>query len=175
MDLSIIPECYIDTNLIETLVPDTGYNHQKGCGTVTRVMKERFADSFALAIIDKDKKEVDYLNEFTEICNSNGLLYLHQHKIRPHYIIQICPAIERFILTSSASVNISLPDFGLPTDLDSLKKVAKTINSKNDNRFKDLFKALLKSNVEEIRVLKAWVVYLKSNKYNININHLLTL
>jgi hypothetical protein len=175
MDLSIIPECYIDTNLIETLVPDKGYNHQKGCGTVTRVMKERFSDSFALAIIDKDKKEVDYLNEFSEICNSNGLLYLHQHKSRPHYIIQICPAIERFILTSSDSAGISLGDFNLPNDLDSLKKLSKTITSKNDNRFKGLFKALLKSDVEEIRLLKAWVVYLKSNKYNIDIKHLLTL
>jgi len=29
MDLAIIPECYIDTNLVETLVPPVGkgYNH----------------------------------------------------------------------------------------------------------------------------------------------------
>lgn len=31
-ELYIIPECYVDTNLIETLVPTAkGYNHQKGC------------------------------------------------------------------------------------------------------------------------------------------------
>jgi hypothetical protein len=41
MDLCIITECYVDTNLIETLSPPDGhYNHQKGCGTVTKVMKE---------------------------------------------------------------------------------------------------------------------------------------
>jgi hypothetical protein len=60
MNFAIIPECYVDTNLVETLVPPTGrgYNHQHGCGTVTKVMKERFADGFAVGIIDKDKKEL---------------------------------------------------------------------------------------------------------------------
>ncbi|HUZ59506.1 MAG TPA: hypothetical protein VMU83_12065 [Hanamia sp.] len=100
MDQSIIPECFVDTNLIETLVPPTGqYNHQKGCGTVAKVMKQRFADRFALGIIDRDKHEVDYLKEFNEICTS-GSLILHKHKIKHHYIIQINPAIERFILKS---------------------------------------------------------------------------
>jgi len=174
MDLSIIPECYVDTNLIETLVPDKGYNHQKGCGTVTRVMKEKFSDSFALAIIDKDKKEVDYLNEFNEIYNCNGLLYLHQHNIRPHFIIQICPAIEQFILTTSISASISLSDFGLPNNLETLKKLSKSTTSKNDYRFKGLFKALSQSNVEEIMLLKHWITYLKANKYNVNIQELLS-
>ena len=42
MDLAIIPECFVDTNLIETLIPPISqYNHQKGCGTVTKVMKEK--------------------------------------------------------------------------------------------------------------------------------------
>ena len=175
MDLSIIPECYIDTNLIETLVPNKGYNHQKGCGTVTKVMKERFSDSFALAIIDKDKKEVDYLNEFAELFNCNGVLYLYQHKSRPHYIIQICPAIEKFILVSSKSAGVSLSDFNLPDDLDSLKKLSKTITSKNDSRFKNLFKELSKSDVEEIRLLKAWIKYLRENKYNVDNSILLNI
>src|SRR6266540_5277344 len=65
MELSVIPECYIDTNLIETLVPpNKGYNHQKGCGTVTKVMREYFADNFAVGVVDKDKQELDYLKEF---------------------------------------------------------------------------------------------------------------
>ena len=42
-ELYIIPECYVDTNLIETLVPTAkGYNHQKGCNNVVKVMKEKF-------------------------------------------------------------------------------------------------------------------------------------
>src|SRR5438045_3161136 len=101
MDGSVIPECYVDTNLIETLVPPLkrnhkqGYNHQKGCGTVASRMQKQFADRFALGIIDKDKNELDYLKEFTEIIN-NGSLILHKHKNKHHYIIQLNPAIERF-------------------------------------------------------------------------------
>lgn len=79
MDQAVIPECFVDTNLTETLVPpNSQYNHQKGCGTVTKIMQERFADRFALGIIDKDKKEVEYLKHFIEINNA-GSLILHKH------------------------------------------------------------------------------------------------
>ena len=104
----------MDTNLVETLVPPQNrYNHQKGCGTVTKVMKDKFADRFALGIIDKDKKEVDYLNEFTQVCRSQNLL-LHKHTSRHHYIIQINPAIEGFLMSSALTAGILLTDFGLP-------------------------------------------------------------
>ena len=36
----IIPECFIDTNLVETLVPTKkGYNHQTGCSKVVGLMQ----------------------------------------------------------------------------------------------------------------------------------------
>lgn len=40
-DLDIVPECYIDTNLVETLLnmagePTDGVNHQKGCNRSLR-------------------------------------------------------------------------------------------------------------------------------------------
>ena len=51
-ELYIIPECYVDTNLIETLVPTAkGYNHQKGCNNVVKVMKEKLSDKFAVGIV----------------------------------------------------------------------------------------------------------------------------
>ncbi len=44
MDLSVLPECYVDTCLIETIVPpDKHYNHQKGTGTVAKKMKGALA------------------------------------------------------------------------------------------------------------------------------------
>ncbi len=61
-DLSILPECYVDTNLLETLVPPhKGYNHQKGCGTVVQRMQGKLQDCFAVGILDKDKKITPYL------------------------------------------------------------------------------------------------------------------
>ncbi|MBO9634595.1 MAG: hypothetical protein J7578_15890, partial [Chitinophagaceae bacterium] len=108
MDLNILPECFVDTNLIETLVPPVrGYNHQMGCGTVSRKMQKNLSDSFALGIIDKDKKELDYLKEFDEVV-VRGSLCLHKHKKKHHYIIQIQPAIERFMIHCAQCCGISL-------------------------------------------------------------------
>lgn len=171
MDLSIIPECYVDTNLIETLVPpNKQYNHQKGCGTVTKVMKERFTDRFALGIIDKDRTQVDYLKEFT-LISDQGHLLLHKHRTRSHFIIQINPAMECFIIEAAESVDISLSDFDLPTDLNPLKKISKSVNSKSDVRFKRLFKALKKEKAPSILLLFNWLSYLKENRYNIDLSY----
>ena len=165
MDSAVIPECFVDTNLVETLVPpENRYNHQKGCGTVTKVMQEKFADRFALGIIDKDKKEVDYLQSFDEIIQKGPLL-LHRHRDRPHYIIQISPAIERFILESAAQAGIVMEDFHLPSGLSQLSKISKKINSKNDPRFSHLFMALQQGNAPSILLLAAWIRYLKTNMY----------
>jgi hypothetical protein len=172
MDQAVIPECFVDTNLTETLVPpNSQYNHQKGCGTVTKVMRERFADRFALGIIDKDKKEVEYLKYFVEIKNT-GSLILHKHTTRHHYIIQIAPAMEKFILTSAEAVGISLKTYGLPEKLDDLKKVSKTVNSKNDPKFKEFFKAMTKAGSPEMLRLAAWISYLKNENYNVDIAEL---
>jgi len=173
MDLSIIPECFVDTNLIETLAPPQGkgYNHQKGCGTVTKVMQESFSNSFALGIIDKDKKEVDYLKEFSTVKESESLI-LHKHKQRDHYIIQISPAIEQFIIANAEAAGISLEDYGLPAELNPLKRDSKRAQSKKDLKFKNLFKAIRKSGSEDFQKLGEWVIYLRDNPYNVNFDDL---
>jgi hypothetical protein len=172
MDHSVIPECYVDTNLIETLVPpQRQYNHQKGCGTVAKIMKERFHDRFALGIIDRDKTEIDYLKEFREVCSS-GSLILHKHLTRHHYIIQISPAIERFIISNAVRAGINLNDFGLPSDFELLKRESKKINSKNDQRFKRLFRSLIQNGAPDLLKLALWVDYLKSHNYHTDLEAL---
>lgn len=167
-DQSFIPECYVDTNLIETLLPPTKqYNHQKGCGTVTKVMKEKFSDRFAVGIIDKDKVEVDYLKEFDNLFDSGSLL-LHKHKSRHHYIIQVCPAMEKFIVTNAEKANVSLNDFGLSSNLDKLKKETKKVNTKFDARFKNLFKSIYKGGAPDFIKLKKWLIYLRDKNYKVD-------
>jgi len=166
MDLAIIPECYVDTNLVETLVPpQKQYNHQKGCGTVTKVMKEKFSDSFAVGIIDKDKQEVDYLKEFTEVAKNDGLI-LHKHPTKAHYIIQIVPAMEKFIFKCMDECTIKPEEYGLPDNLEAFKKESKTTNSKNDIRFRSLFNALKNGQAADIIRLRDLIKYLKSEQYN---------
>ena len=64
----IIPECYIDSCLIEVLlVEDRDFvNHHKGNGKVAKEMQENFESEFCLGIIDEDKEQLDYLKMFDE-------------------------------------------------------------------------------------------------------------
>lgn len=169
MDDAVLPECYVDTCLIETLVPPgSHYNHQKGSGTVAKKMKTFFEDRFALGVIDKDKRELYYLKEFT-LVTSKHTLELYKHNTRHHYIILINPAIESFILTNATAAGISIASFGLPESPDEFRKISKSMNSKRDPRFRKLFNALVKSEGEEIMLLITWISYLKKENYDADI------
>ena len=82
-DLFIIPECYIDTNLVETLIITDGCNHQKGCNTVVKTMQQKFANAFSVGIIDEDKRQVSYVKEFSEIARTPSLR-LKKHGSKSH-------------------------------------------------------------------------------------------
>lgn len=172
MDFFVLPECYVDTCFIETIVPpQKGYNHQKGSGTVAKKMKEHFSDRFALGIIDKDKRPLHYLDEFNLVSTKTNV-ELFKHRGRHHFFILINPAIEVFILTNATAAGLSLQDFNLPTTLNELRRESKSINSKKDSRFKALFNAMLAKDLEEIRQIIYWITYLKDNPYAADINHL---
>jgi hypothetical protein len=175
MDLHIIPECYIDTKLIKALVPpQTRYNHQKGCSTVTKVMQERFNNDFAIGIIDRDKKELDYANQFDLIIEVPDNLQLLKHRNKNHYLIFICPAVEKWIIACAVDADILLQDFGLPSDFLSLTKITKTSKSENNDEFssnfRNLFNALKLENPSNITVLRFWIEYLKANPYQADLD-----
>ena len=78
--LNVLPECYVDTNLIEYLL-DACVNHQHSCSKVVGQLKTTFNDKFAVGIIDKDKVELGYIKECIEIANTKYLTIL-KHKIK---------------------------------------------------------------------------------------------
>lgn len=170
----IIPECYIDSCLIEVLLfaEKNHVNHQKGNGTVAKCMKEDFADGFCIGVIDEDRHVLDYLQEFEVKIESVGLK-LWQHKLKPHYIIQIRPVIEQWIINVCETSQISLIQFSLPNEIKSLKKESKSRESKKDIRFINLFRELLNKQCDEVMKLKSWLEYLKNKKYNVDINELI--
>ncbi len=100
-------------------------------------------------------------------------LFLHKHKTKHHYIIQISPAIERFFLKAAEEKNIDITAYGLPTDLKSLTKRSKQIADKNEHDFKT-FKQLfgLISDASEPQRLASLIQYLKDNTYNANVENL---
>lgn len=66
-------------------------------------------------------------------------------------MIQIFPAMDRFIMSSADAVGISLTDYGLPDWPCSAKKESNMANSKNDPLFKKLFKILGQNGAGEIQ------------------------
>ena len=60
--LYFIPECYFDKVLLKKLLQtNKRLMHRKGCNNVIRDLEsERLKNLFAVAIIDKDKAELNY-------------------------------------------------------------------------------------------------------------------
>jgi hypothetical protein len=175
MDLHIIPECYIDTKLIKALIPpQTKYNHQKGCPTVVKVMQEKFKDDFAVGIIDRDKKELGYVEQFNLVVEVSDTLQLLRHRSKNHYLIFICPAVEKWIIDCASDAGILLSDYGLPNDFRLLMKITKKSTDENNDiyssNFKDLFKSLRTQNPTKVAVLIFWIEYLKANPYQADLD-----
>lgn len=177
MDLHIIPECYIDTKLIKALIPPTTrYNHQKGCPNVVKVMQQNLGGDFALGIIDRDKKELGYADEFDLMYEISNNIQLFKHKSRNHYLIFICPAVEKWIITNASEANLNLNDFGLPNDFRKLTDITKTSKSEKEDpyskNFHELFKKLRETQPKAVQLLIFWVKYLKDNPYDADIDFL---
>jgi hypothetical protein len=165
-EIAVIPECFVDTCLTETITNADHFNHQKGCGAVSKLMQGKLNDAFALGIIDKDKKLLPYLNEFDLLAGKESLS-LYKHPYKHHYIIQISPAIEIFILKAVKEKNINLSDFNLPDTLKELIKFTKNETSKNNPVFKQLFQKL--SDTSEFVILADIIKYIAINTYKCDI------
>lgn len=168
MDDHILPECFLDTNLMETLLPTKiGYNHQKCCTSVTKAMQsKKLIDDFAVGILDKDKKPPPYLKEF-KLLTAKNTVELYKHSNKHHYLI-LHPIIEKWLIAECQQVNLLLENYNLPGDIEQLKKQSKPATSKNDYRFRTLFKELKENNAKGITQLFEWTDYLIKNPYNVN-------
>lgn len=180
---AIIPECYIDTNLIDVLLQNAekkGVNHGKGNSSVATKMKNIFPDEFAVGIIDKDEKDIDYLKDEFEIVNDKIATYaiLFKHKTRHHYIIQLCPVSETWICNVCKEVKIDLTgsDYKLPNNPIELGYKTKKVSSKYDPTFRLLFKTIVKkseeSNFEPVVKLKGWLRLLVDDNYKVDLSEL---
>lgn len=162
--LNVMPECYVDTNLIEYLL-NAGVNHQHCCSKVIGQLNSTFADKFAIGIIDKDKVQLGYIQDCDVLARTEHLT-LMKHRKRHQYLITIAPAIDGFILDCAIEQGVNTETYGIPSELNQFTKLSKNITSNSDSRFKSLFIAI-KDN-HEIRSLKTALKYLCDNKYTSN-------
>ena len=166
-DPDIITECNVDTNLVSTLLSLQGVNvdvvnHQHCCNQVAGKMQDKFWDRFALGVIDDDKRKPSYFEEFKPIASSSHISLL-QHPKRRHLFIIISKAVEYFILAGAQELGVRLEDYGLPSELNELKKRTKSVKSADDPVFKKLFKRL--KNATDFQILEGILGYIVSRKY----------
>ena len=172
-----LPECNLDTLLVEILLQKTfSVNHQKGNSSIAVKMDGKLLrNSFAVGIIDEDKVKLKSLENFIEIkrLTKKGLKFFkHADPQRHHYFIQICPAIEKWILIESGKGKIDIANerYKLPDTLSGLVSL-KSASQRDDQRFSLLFLDMLKNkNCDEIIALKKWLLFLKKHNYKSNID-----
>lgn len=159
--LHVMPECFVDTNLIEYLL-NAGVNHQHCCSKVVGQLNSTFVDRFAIGIIDKDKVQLGYIRECDIIAQTEHLT-LMKHRGRHQYLVTIAPAVDKFVLDCAEKQRVDPNVFGLPTELKKFMELSKSVSSNSDPRFKSLFAAI--KGDSEIYSLKMALKYLCDNKY----------
>ncbi len=168
-----VPECYFDTVLIKMLLEtDKNVLHKKGCNNViNELRKGTLRDSFAVAIIDKDKKEIDYLKD-CNVISDEGCFLLWKHMNKPHFIFQLVPPLEKWIIFILEEIKIDIASFDLPANYKELKRVIKfEIDSERNEKLKRLISTIV-SESESVKKLKRSLIYLKVKNYQFDVNEL---
>ena len=170
-----LPECYLDTLLVEVLLNKPfSVNHKKGNSSIAAIMHNSpLKDGFAVGVIDEDKvrlKELDTFDEEERLSKKGIKIYTHS--VRKHFFIQICPAIEKWILKEceKATIDIASDRYQLPNTLKGLKAM-KGLTQRNDERFKRLFRDMSENeHCDELIELRRWLIFLKENNYNTDLD-----
>ena len=169
----IMPECYIDTTLVGSLL-NASVNHKHSCNEVAREMeKGRYKDAFAVGIIDNDKRKISYIESFEEIGRTDNLTFL-KHKNKHHYIIKVGKehkAMETFIKANVEAIGMKMEDFDLPSDLAELIRHTKdSVSTQRNPNILNLCNTLPQS--PEVAKLQDVLAYLVNKKYDVDIDEL---
>lgn len=168
-----MPECFLDTTLVEVLLNKPfAVNHKKGNSSIVKAMEnEKLKDSFVVALIDDDKVKVKMLENYIQVnrlCKTSLKLFKHPQK--NHFVIQVSPAIEKWILKECEKAGIDTVQFDLPGDLNGLRQM-KGLSQRNDPRFRNLFKHMSDIQAcDEVVEMKRWLMFFRDNNIQTNID-----
>lgn len=172
--LYFIPECYFDTVLLKKILQtNKRLMHRKGCNNVIRDLEsERLKSLFAVGIIDKDKTELNYLKECKILYDADNLI-LWKHANRNHFIIQLNPPLEKWVIGILNENNLMIEDFGYSRNYKELKRQIKNdIDIEGDGKLNKLINAIIKTDCATIKKVKSVLLYLKEKNYDVDINEL---
>lgn len=149
----IVVECYLDEYLVKLLgLPKRLIKHQHGKGKVMKFLREYGS----IGIVDEDPysaqpKDLCY---YEEIENSENIKLLQRKGDQSKHLIVISDNMEDWIAKRAKINNISMKEYGLPSDPDRMHNIPH-IERKRE------FKAFLQNLVnidDEIILLKTWLM-----------------
>jgi hypothetical protein len=169
MEKHFVPECYFDTVLVKNILKVKNVNHQKNCFKVGATLEK--IEDFAVGIIDKDKFEI----EFVKVCRleiETENLLLWKHPESPKFLIQIKPALERWILNVVDEAQIDVSDLGITMTLEGMTDFTRNRLVSENEDLKRLCKRLINSNSKTVGTLSSWLNYLFKENRNADINEM---
>lgn len=156
MNLEILPECYADTLLVET-IQFKKPNHCSSIGEVSRIMQKFYTNRVAVGVIDKDKPGTipSYFTEF-ELLLSSDEMELSWHPDTKHFIIVVAPALEQWLLNTAESLGISADKYGFG-NLKKLKRATKSERAGENEKLKQFLNNLWQKKHSPLQKMNAWI------------------
>jgi hypothetical protein len=174
-----VPECFFDTVLFKKILQtNKRLKHTKGCNNVVnrfRIVKNKkgdLYDTFGVGMVDKDKVDLDYLKECEEVLADANLI-LWKYPGRPHYIIQLHPPLEKWVLQILKESKINIRELGYSDDWKVLKRQLKDdIDDEENVQLGKIVNAIVNSNHRVVEKLRTILLYLRDKNISANITEL---
>ena len=187
----IFTECYADKYFFGKLLQNEALlNKASGKDAVLKTVLLKRVDLFTIAIIDKDKTELDVILEENRELNTKKIEYkisidndIEILKISNHpiYIIQIGPIeLEKWLVNFLNSIGKKIEDFGFEDLADFEENHCKKRTDKllKDEKFKEVIKFIISNfgqTENSILKLKNVLTYLIEYNYNVKKDELINL
>ena len=162
----VFPECYVDTNLIGYILGKDS-KHKSSCNEVVKAVNH--SDSFAIGIIDDDKRRPTMDSGFSEhklhesVDGEKRHVSMFIHEDGRRYIFTIKPAMDKFVWDAAKHEGVSMKDAGYSTVFKQSKKETKRIQAATDPKLRRLFAKIL--GYPELQRLRNTLKYLMGLQY----------
>jgi predicted metallo-beta-lactamase superfamily hydrolase len=166
-NIKFLAEGYVEEKLFMFLkIPQDMIDNTQSMQKIPTRMVQNLEESherIVLALIDDDKTNVpDYFQEFQENLEkvAHNLAY-KKHLERPHILIVVHPAMEKWLLEIAQMNEVNPATHNLPTDFKNLKKKVTGKESVLKDKDFDNFLTELLEKSPELQTLKLWLQELK--------------
>lgn len=178
-----VPECFFDTVLFKKILQTNRMlKHTKGCFNVVNRFRnvkgkkgDLFDSPFGLGMVDKDSKQLDFLKDECDDKKKIELpmILVWKHKVRNHYIIQLEPPLEKWLIKILDECNLKIEDFGYSRNYQKLKaEIKNDIDNEKNIKLNKLVNTFVNLSHPVIRNLKTILLYFKEKTINADIEEL---